>query len=69
MSRLPAHIQTEAIKSRKRYNTLVALLDSFDWKASGYKDKFAWLSDLYGPGHIADQLFKLQAQFEAENLL
>lgn len=69
MSRLPAHVQAEAIKSRQRYNILVALLDSFDWKASGYKDKFAWLGDLYGPGHSVDLLFKLQAQFEQEGLL
>jgi hypothetical protein len=65
----PTQQQVEFLKARNRQLKMVALLDSYDWYAEGYADKFAWLRDMYGPGRDDDLLLKCQQHFEQEGML
>jgi hypothetical protein len=69
MTRFTPKQQIAILKAKKRHDSLVKLLDSYDWKSEGYDDKFAWLRDMFGHGHNQDLLLKCQEQFEKEGLL
>ncbi len=69
MSRLPPKLQKAVAASMDRRAKLEELLNSVDWTVNGYKDRYQWMSELYGPGHNSDLMMKLQGQFEQEGLL
>lgn len=63
------HIQAELIRARSRKSRLIELLDTHDWLANGYVDKWEWLREMYGQKRNEDLILDCQRQFESEGLL
>ena len=53
-------------KDLKTYCSTIRLLNSFDYKGFGYKDKYAWLRELYGNKSNAQLVDAFQQQFDEQ---